>query len=40
MLVPKKWKPKSSLIKLEKVKVNGIWEKVEYENDKQNQAND
>jgi len=31
MLVPKKWKPKSNMIKLVKVKVNGEWVEVEYE---------
>ena len=35
MLVPKKWKPKSNLIKLEKVKVNGVWENIEYTEDEE-----
>jgi len=28
--IPKKWKPKSNMIKLEKVKVNGEWVEVEF----------
>ena len=33
--MPRSWKPKSNLMKLEKVKVNGEWKEVEFTEDEE-----